>query len=480
MQLHHRNSGRRLRLQRRHHRHHRHALPQGRAQLHRHHLERSLRRPLRLTQAPPATILPPASAASMRRTWSTAGRTPASSPAQLPLPSRRPPSRMAARSRPPSKSPPPAARPQATSRSTLSRPTAQYRTAPCRTAATPARSATSPAAPIRFRPTTLATASTPPATPTPSPSPSAPSPAPPLFVRCSTVPRTVTPPFCRSGATYPYGGFFLLSAQVAGASGQGSATGNITLTDSGTPIDGGTFRLNSTSNTEDQTRSLAAGTHVITAAYSGDASFNASTSSSFTLTITKAPTASALQVNLPVLSAAGTLVLTAQVSARGYGTNQQQGYGASAPSGTVTFSSASGGILGIAALIPNVFPSAASDNSSATLHDSRQPAARRRQRRYGQLHGRHQLRCVHLNALPASPSPDPPRYRAAPRSASRPRPSHRGPPTPSRRESFPPPRNPPAPSLLPATASLSPGLCRSSPVPQPSPLRFLQSLPALI
>jgi subtilase family serine protease len=169
-----------------------------------------------------------------------------------------------------------------------------------------------------------------------------------------------------SGATYPYGGFFLLSAQVAGASGQGNATGNITLTDSGTPIDGGTFRLNSTSNTEDQTRSLAAGTHVITAAYSGDASFNASNSSTFTLNITKAPTASALQVNFPVLSAANTLVLTAQISARGYGANQQQGYGASAPSGTVTFSSASG-ILGIAAVTPNVFPSAASDNSSATL-----------------------------------------------------------------------------------------------------------------
>jgi subtilase family serine protease len=170
-----------------------------------------------------------------------------------------------------------------------------------------------------------------------------------------------------SGATYPYGGFFLLSAQVAGASGQGNATGNITLTDSSTQIDGGIFRLNSASNTEDQTRSLAAGTHVITAAYSGDASFNASTSSTFTLTITKAPTASALQVNLPVLSAANTLVLTAQISARGYGANQQQGYGASAPSGTVTFSTAGGGVLGMAALTPNVFPSAASDNSSATL-----------------------------------------------------------------------------------------------------------------
>jgi hypothetical protein len=177
-----------------------------------------------------------------------------------------------------------------------------------------------------------------------------------------------------NGATYPYGGFFLLSAQVAGVSGQGTATGNITLTDSGTPIDGGIFRLNSISNTEDQTRSLAAGTHVITAAYSGDASFNASTSSSFTLNITKAPTASTLQVNLPVLSAAGTLILTAQISARGYGANQQQGYGASAPSGTVTFSSGSV-VLGTASLTQKTYPAAASDSSSVifTVPASRLP-----------------------------------------------------------------------------------------------------------
>ncbi|MCU1250415.1 MAG: peptidase and in, kexin, sedolisin, partial [Edaphobacter sp.] len=166
-----------------------------------------------------------------------------------------------------------------------------------------------------------------------------------------------------SGASYPYGGFFLLNAQVAGASGQGTATGNITLTDSGAPIDGGTFRLNSTSNTEDQTRSLAPGTHVLTAAYAGDASFNASNSSSFILNITKAPTASTLQVNLPVLSAAGTLILTAQINARGYGANQQQGYGALAPSGTVTFSSGSS-ILGTAAPTQKTYPAAPSDSSS--------------------------------------------------------------------------------------------------------------------
>jgi subtilase family serine protease len=177
-----------------------------------------------------------------------------------------------------------------------------------------------------------------------------------------------------NGASYPYGGYLLLSAQVAGASGQGTATGNITLTDSGTRIDGGVFRLNSTSNTEDQTRSLAAGTHILTAAYSGDASFNPSASSSLTLNITQAPTASALQANLPVLSAAGTLVLTAQISALGYGANQQQGYGASAPSGMVTFSSG-GVILGTAALTQKTYPAAASDSSSVifTLPANRLP-----------------------------------------------------------------------------------------------------------
>jgi hypothetical protein len=169
-----------------------------------------------------------------------------------------------------------------------------------------------------------------------------------------------------NGASYPYGGYFLLSAQVAGASGQGTATGNITLTDSGTPIDGGIFRLNSAANTEDQTRSLAPGTHILTAAYSGDASFNASTSSPFTVNITKASTASTLQVDLPVLSAAGTLILTAQISARGYGANQQQGYGTSAPSGMVTFSSGST-ILGTAALTPKTYPATLSDSGSVNF-----------------------------------------------------------------------------------------------------------------
>ncbi|MGH9596220.1 MAG: Ig-like domain repeat protein [Edaphobacter sp.] len=166
-----------------------------------------------------------------------------------------------------------------------------------------------------------------------------------------------------SGATYPYGGFFLLRAYVTGASGQGTATGNITLTDSGLLLDGGIFRLNSSANTEDQARSLSPGTHVLTATYSGDPSFNASASSPFTINITQASTSTLLQADLPILSAASILTLTAQVNARGYGSSQLQGYGAAAPSGTVTFTSGNTTLATVVLAQTNAYPSVASDFS---------------------------------------------------------------------------------------------------------------------
>ncbi len=179
-------------------------------------------------------------------------------------------------------------------------------------------------------------------------------------------PSTGTTTTANSGASFSYGGFFLLRADVAGVSGQGSATGDILLTDSGTPVDGGTFRLNSTSNTEDQTRSLAPGTHVLAAAYFGDASFNPSTSSAVVVTITKGQTTSILQATPSVLSAASTLTVTAQVNARGFGTGGQKGFGASAPTGLISFSS--GGVtLGSAVLLQNFYPASSTDSGTVTL-----------------------------------------------------------------------------------------------------------------
>jgi hypothetical protein len=179
-------------------------------------------------------------------------------------------------------------------------------------------------------------------------------------------PSSGTTTTASGGTSFPYGGFLVLRADVAGGSGQGSATGNVTLTDAGVPLDGGTFRLNSTSNTEDQTRALTPGTHIVTAAYSGDASFNPSTSSPLVITVTKGQTSSALQVDEPVLSAAGTLTLTATVFARGFGSGGQQGFGGAAPSGNVSFTSG-GTVLGTATLNQQIYPTVSTDTSIISL-----------------------------------------------------------------------------------------------------------------
>jgi hypothetical protein len=70
-------------------------------------------------------------------------------------------------------------------------------------------------------------------------------------------------------------------------------TGTITWTDAvngnpAAPLDGGTFALNSAGFTEDQLINLGGGTHVLSATYSGDDSFSAS-SANYSVTITPVP-----------------------------------------------------------------------------------------------------------------------------------------------------------------------------------------------
>ncbi|MBZ5547645.1 MAG: Ig-like domain repeat protein [Acidobacteriia bacterium] len=55
-------------------------------------------------------------------------------------------------------------------------------------------------------------------------------------------------------------------------------TGTVTFTDNGSPLDGGTFQLNSFGYTEDQAIQLTNGSHTLVATYSGDASYNSSAS----------------------------------------------------------------------------------------------------------------------------------------------------------------------------------------------------------
>lgn len=134
----------------------------------------------------------------------------------------------------------------------------------------------------------------------------------------------------------PYGSFVYLEAQVAGQSGQGVPTGNVTFMDGATSL--GNFALNSQGNTATPNFenapnggtptglfTLAVGSHSITANYVGDPSFQPSASSAVNLNITQAPTTAS------VASSAATQgsTFTATVNTNSGGTP---------PTGTVTFS----------------------------------------------------------------------------------------------------------------------------------------------
>ena len=79
----------------------------------------------------------------------------------------------------------------------------------------------------------------------------------------------------------PFGSFVYLRADVAGNSGAGIPTGTVTFADSGNPISTATsLALNSQGNTGTPSGIVTfdTGTHTISASYSGDPSFNASSS----------------------------------------------------------------------------------------------------------------------------------------------------------------------------------------------------------
>src|SRR5277367_1405845 len=91
----------------------------------------------------------------------------------------------------------------------------------------------------------------------------------------------------------PYGSPVYLRADVSGNSGNGVPTGTVTFKDNGAAITGiPALTLNSQGNVlpTNPAFTFTAGAHPITGAYSGDPSFNASTSSAASFTITQAPT----------------------------------------------------------------------------------------------------------------------------------------------------------------------------------------------
>ena len=121
------------------------------------------------------------------------------------------------------------------------------------------------------------------------------------------------------------------------------ATGTITLKDNGNPLDGGSFPVNSEGHAEDQPIQLGAGSHPLTADYSGDNSYNASVQIADNLTVTKATTTTGV-ASLPSSITSGTMVtLTATISTQSNGV---------APSGTVQFLNGATPISGTVTLIP--------------------------------------------------------------------------------------------------------------------------------
>jgi hypothetical protein len=130
--------------------------------------------------------------------------------------------------------------------------------------------------------------------------------------------------------TGPYGSTVYLRADVSGNSGNGVPTGTVTFKDNGAAITGiPALTLNSQGNVlpTNPTFTFTAGTHPITGAYSGDPSFNASTSPAASFTITQASTSL-------LLSAPGTSLLGNGVS---MSVNLQGTSCGNPPTGTLTF-----------------------------------------------------------------------------------------------------------------------------------------------
>ena len=117
-----------------------------------------------------------------------------------------------------------------------------------------------------------------------------------------------------------------------GPGNSGCPTGNISLADNGTALDGGTFVLNPQGYTEDQTIDLGGGTNVLAATYNGDNSFTAPSPNPATtsLAITPATTTNTMSAEPTSAVVGGLVTLGATITAESI-------FSSHAPSGSFTF-----------------------------------------------------------------------------------------------------------------------------------------------
>jgi subtilase family serine protease len=136
------------------------------------------------------------------------------------------------------------------------------------------------------------------------------------------------------------------------------ATGAVTITDNGNPLDTSPFPVNSAGSGEDQPIQLSPGSHALSASYSGDISYNPFGPVADPVTVTKATTTTAVTSSLTSIKSGGTVTLTAKVS------TQSNGAG---PTGTVQFKSGSATLSSAVACTPTAATSTASAFCTATL-----------------------------------------------------------------------------------------------------------------
>jgi len=176
-----------------------------------------------------------------------------------------------------------------------------------------------------------------------------------------------------NGGSYPFGSSIAVEAQAVGVnapagSTDGIATGTVTFTDSGSAgtVSSGPVSMGTASTAVWVPAAFSAGSHSVSASYSGDASFNASSSSTpLNFTVTKAS-------SYPQLSA------SASTSAPGQSVTLQLivgtavNFAAPAPTGTATFYSGNT-VLGTATIVQTTLTYPPYINSAATLNVTNLP-----------------------------------------------------------------------------------------------------------
>jgi hypothetical protein len=129
----------------------------------------------------------------------------------------------------------------------------------------------------------------------------------------------------------------------AGTGNSACPTGTVALTDNGSPLDLGTYTLNSLGYFEDQFVQLTVGSHSLAASYLGDNSFTASVSSTDSVSITQAATGITASASATTTATNTPITLAATVSTQSSG---------AAPTGTVTFFANGTALSGTVAYTP--------------------------------------------------------------------------------------------------------------------------------